>query len=353
MFASLSLPALFLLFAGVAGVVWAAGIWISNATDVLTARLKLGEALGGLIFLAIATNLPEIAITFSAAQTGRLNVAVGNLLGGIAIQTVVLALLDLLSSRHRPPLTFRAGSLSLVLEGVLVVALLSVVVMGVNLPRSLIWWRVSPSGLIILAVWIAGVVMIAKSSALLPWKESDEMERARAETFTHPSSLHELKEWTWGKTLGVFVAGGVLTLGGGVMLEQVGGVIATRVGLSGVLFGATVLAAATALPELSTGLASVRKGKDQLAVSDIFGGNAFLPVLFLFAAIVAGRAVLPEADRSDVYLTALATLLTTVYLVGLMFRSRRKVLGMGVDSLVVVVMYLLGMLGLVTLAQFG
>jgi cation:H+ antiporter len=48
---------------------------LSNTSDVLSTRLGLGEALGGLIFLAIATNLPEIAITSSAALNDNLGVA--------------------------------------------------------------------------------------------------------------------------------------------------------------------------------------------------------------------------------------------------------------------------------------
>jgi len=63
---------------------------------------------------------------------------------------------------------------------------------------------------------------------------------------------------------------------------------------------------------VSTGLTSVRNGDDQLAISDIFGGNAFLPVLFLLATLLSGQSVLSQAQASDIYLTALAMLLTLV-----------------------------------------
>jgi cation:H+ antiporter len=51
-----------------------------------------------------------------------------------------------------------------------------------------------------------------------------------------------------------------------------------------------------------------------LAFSDIFGGNAFLPVLFLLATLLSGQAVLPAAHKTDIYLTSLGILLTMVYL---------------------------------------
>src|SRR5947199_9693020 len=93
----------------------------------------------------------------------------------------------------------------------------------------------------------------------------------------------------------IFAAAAAVTLGAGILLEQSGEEIAGHLGLSGVVFGATILAAATALPEVSPGLASVRRGDYQLAVSDIFGGNAFPPLPFLLATILSRHAATTPA----------------------------------------------------------
>ena len=357
MFAHLSLLPLCLIFLAAAGAVWWAGVELSDMTDVLSERLGLGQALGGTVLLAIATNLPEIAITATAAWSGDLSVAVGNILGGIAIQTVVLVVLDVFGTRGGPPLTYRAASLSLVLEGTTTIGVLVVAVMATQLPPGLIAARVTPGALLIAALWIVGLGLVQRAGRGLPWHDGKgDAPDTQTEDKGHSKGKKERGEAGRAKpsttrAIIVFALAAIVTLVAGFLLEESGGAAAGQVGLSGVLFGATVLAAATSLPEVSTGLTSVRLGDYQLAVSDIFGGNAFLPVLFLLATLISGEAVLPSAHKSDIYLAALGVLLTAVYIVGLIFRPRKRVLGMGLDSAVVLALYLVGAAGLFAISS--
>lgn len=351
---TLSLPVLLLIFAAAAAVIWLAGIQLATMTDVLSTRLHIGAALGGLILLAVATNLPEIAITVTAALAGNLGVAVGNILGGIAIQTVVLVALDAFGVRGSKPLTYRAASLVLVLEGVLVVAILGVVVAGSQLPSGLRVWRVGPASLLIAILWVVGLLLVRRAGSSLPWHESGEAPDNQEPPRGHRRRQVERQASSAGvgtaRAAVVFGIAAAVTLAAGVVLERSGAAIADDVGLSGVLFGATVLAAATALPEVSTGITSVRHGDFQLAVSDIFGGNAFLPVLFLLAGLMSGTAVLPRAQTTDVYLTAVGALLTLVYVTGLVFRPTRRIARMGIDSLAVLALYAVSIVGLFAIA---
>jgi cation:H+ antiporter len=226
--------------------------------------------------------------------------------------------------------------------------------MGTQLPRSLFVGRVAPGGLLIAIGWVVGILLLSRARKGLPWHEDGRAPDAQS---TPGGSSRQKKDQdaqsrghSTARTAFVFGAAAAVTLVGGVALEESGTRIADHIGMSGVLFGSTVLAASTALPEISTGLAAVKLGDYNLAVSDIFGGNAFLPVLFLVASILSGSAVLPQAKSTDIYLAGLGALLTVVYMWGLVLRPGRKILGMGVDSLVVLILYVLGIAGLVAVS---
>ena len=108
------------LFLVAAAATWIAGVYLSRATDALDFRWHLGDAFGGMVLLAISGSLPEVAITISAVLAHRLDIAAGNLLGGIAIQTGVLVICDYFVTEKRP-LSYLVGSLMPVLEAALVI----------------------------------------------------------------------------------------------------------------------------------------------------------------------------------------------------------------------------------------
>ncbi|MEO7477746.1 MAG: hypothetical protein ABIT64_00750, partial [Lysobacteraceae bacterium] len=246
---------------------------------------------------------------------------------------VVLAFIDLWGLGRVAPLTYRADAPALVIEGVLVIAVLALTIMGHHLPAGMLYLRVTPVVLLILLAWMAGLYVIGHA-------------RKSQSNDSKPVAKQPARKTSISPTLWVFGAGALATLAAGVALEISGEAIAKSIGMTGAVFAATVLAAATSLPELATGLQSVRDGHYRLAVSDIFGGNAFLPVLFLMATLLSGKAVLPDAQPTDVYLTGLGILLTTVYLAGLVLRSKRQWWRMGIDSWLVLALYALGVIGL-------
>ena len=117
--------------------------------------------------------------------------------------------------------------------------------------------------------------------------------------------------------------------------------------MNGILFGSTC--SRQRRPARGpTGLASAKLGDYQLAVSDIFGGNAFLPVLFFLAGLLSGQAVF----RNSGIRTCLIGLgISSLRLHLWPDLPTRRGLRMGLDSLVVLALYLLGTAGLMLVEQ--
>jgi cation:H+ antiporter len=318
------------LFLTGAIIVWVAGIWVARTTTAIDRRLGFGQALGGLVILAVVTNLPEIAITGSAAFSKNVDLAVGNILGGIGVQTLVLVLLDAVAGRRKPkPLSTVAAAPPLKLEGLLLILLLLLLIIGSLLPRSFTVHGFDPIAIIIVASWLVGVRII-----------SEKKKRHVREHHGHPRPMHHrIVNLHFMHIVAIFLMAAVATLAGGVLLEISGDGLAKHFGIDGIFFGSTILAAATALPEISTGIASVRMKEYQLAMSDIFGGNAFLPLLLLPAGIIAGVPLLSDLPSSELFLVVTGLLLTICYLIGMTLRAKKRYWGLGADSWFVVVAY--------------
>ena len=347
MIAYMAHGSLLLLFGMAMVVTWVAGVWLTRGTDAIDAKYQLGSAFGGLLILGVATSLPEIAVAVTAALSHHYGIIIGTLIGGIAIQTAVLAILDL-KKQGEEPLSFSAASLTLVLEAAMVILVTTAALMAIRTPMTVPHTHLSIASLLIVALWIGGLWLVYRARNGLPWKavavnaSPGRKHHERRAVINHPS----LKGASTLKIFTVFGIAALATLLSGVILEIAGSQLADAYHISGGLFAATVIAFTGALPNISTGIGSINLGDYQLAMSDIFGGNAFMPALFVVCDLITGNSVLRSATPSDIWFAALGVLLTTIYVVGLIVRPQRRLARLGPDSLLVVALYVFGIIAL-------
>jgi cation:H+ antiporter len=214
-------------------------------------------------------------------------------------------------------------------------------------PSTAIGGRVSPASLGIVVIWLVGLYAINRAAKDPRWSISmpgSRPGRHRAEK--RQEQAHPYAGASTARVATVFGLACAVTLAAGVALEESGSELANRMGINGVIFGATILAGATALPEISSGIAAVRLGDHALAMGDVFGGNAFQVCLFLVADLVAGAPVLPSAGNLNAWLAALGVALTAVYGFGVISRPMHTRFRLGPDSLLALALFGLGIAGL-------
>lgn len=107
-----------------------------------------------------------------------------------------------------------------------------------------------------------------------------------------------------------FVAASVMVVVAAIKLAEYGDVISERTGLGGMFIGTLLLATATSLPELLTGINSLDQDAPNLAAGNIFGSNMFnMLLLAVLDVMFYQRRVLRTVATRHALTASLATLL--------------------------------------------
>lgn len=336
-----SLPVSAAIFAAAAVVVWRAGTRLAGFADRFATATGLGGALVGLLLLGGITSLPEIATSITAAHSGAGALAANNLIGGVAMQLMVLAVVDALAGRNA--LTSVVPRPDVLAYGAMNIALL----MLVAAPISAGDMEIAGTGLGIGPVLVAGGYLVCLAAAqrlgrVQGWTPSD----ARPGRDKSAPTPHDDKQESAGK-LGLLIATVSLPiLVGGFLLARSGEALAEQTGLGQSCVGATLVGGATSLPELSSAIAAVRLGRAQMAIGDVLGGNIFNLSLLLLVDVVYGPPVLAGLGAFSVVACCLAALLCAILIVGIVERRDRTIFRLGYDSAAMIAVYLAGLVTL-------
>ncbi|MDP3811693.1 MAG: calcium/sodium antiporter [Hydrogenophaga sp.] len=294
----------FLMFAGgLLALVVGASLLVRGASK-LALSYGISPLVVGLTVVAFGTSAPEVAVSVGAALDGRVDIAVGNVVGS----NIFNVLLILGVSALIVPLVV---NIQLIRQEVPIMIGASLLLLLLSLDGQI--------GLLDSALLLA--LLVAYTAFLVV--QSRRETRAAQDEYTE--ALKPATAATWDRSplvqIGLIIAGlGALVLGAQWLVEAAV-TFAKALGVSDLVIGLTIVAAGTSLPEVATSITAAIKGERDIAVGNVVGSNTFniLGCLGLagLAAGDAGLAMPPAVQAFDIWvMLAVAVACVPVFLTG-------------------------------------
>ncbi|MGW5879095.1 sodium:calcium antiporter [Nocardiopsis terrae] len=312
----------------------------TRLVDRLADRTGMGETLAGIVLVGAVTSLPGLITSLVGAAHGDASFAMNNALGGIAAQTVFIALADMFYRRAN--LEHAAASLPNLLAPIGLSIMFGVVlVAGMGPQFSLL--GIHPASLVLVACYLYWLWLSQKVRSKPMWR----VEHTRYTQADEPDPASLDSDESLGGMWAKFAALACLVAVTGYVVGEAGLSLAERTGMSSGLVGALITSVVTSLPELVTVLYAIRIRALHLALGDIIGGNGF-DMLFLSASDVAYRegSLYSAMDARVVLLIGLGIVLNLLVAAGLI---RRQESGIGFEGIALLGFYAAGVAMLVSL----
>lgn len=335
----MSLPVALAGFILAAGVIGVSGVLMTVRAEHLARKTGLGQAIMGAVFIGATTSLSGLVASGSAAWSGHASLAVSNGLGGIAAQTVFLALADIVYRKAN--LEHAAASEVNLQQNALLIVMLSIPLLAIAVPNVSIGW-VHPVSLLLVVTYVSGIYLVHRAYEHPMWyprltRETEQEERPR-----DAGARAGFSDW------GGFAVLAALVAGSGWAVATCGIAISEHAGLEESVVGGLFTAISTSLPELVIAIAAVRRGALTLAVGDVLGGNVF-DVLFLAVSDVLylPGSIYAALGPGELLWTAVSILLAGVLMMGLLRREKFGFGNIGFESSLALLIYVLAVFALI------
>lgn len=331
--ASQPLLASILVFLLSAGLIAFFGIRMTYIARDLAAATGMGEALMGAVFIGATTSLSGIIASATAAWHAEAGLAVSNSLGGIAAQTLFLVVGDAIYRKAN--LEFAAASVENMMMSVQLMLLLCIILAAFTLPEFTVF-SVHPASFVLILAYLFTLKLLVDTHEKPMWLPR--MVRGTVRESNHKPDVKS-PQHRGGLMVNFGVCAAAVGLSGW-MIAASGMVISAHTGVSDGIVGGIFIAVVTSLPELVIAITAIRLGSLTLAVGDIVGGNAF-DTLFIAVSDIFYREGSIYAGINPVEKVWLGTamLMNAVLLMGLMYRERKGIANIGLESALILVIY--------------
>ncbi|SDG68150.1 sodium:calcium antiporter [Psychroflexus sediminis] len=331
----MSLTLSIIIFGVATLVIVVAGTALTRYADQLADKTGLGEALVGAVFLGGVTSIAGIITSVSAAYNNHPELAISNAIGGIAAQTLFLSIADI--TYRKVNLEHASASLTNLMQGVLLIGLLTLVLLGVASPNYTLF-NIHPISITIIIAYLLGTRMISMAKEKPMWNP-----KITLSTVEDTPDQENIKKTKMSHLIIKFVLLSILVGFSGYAIGISGINISDATALSEGFVGSIFTAVATSLPELIVTLAAVRQKALALAVGNIIGGNSF-DVLFVAFSDIAYQdgSILHNITTYQSFLVPMTMLMASILIMGLLLRQRKGIGNIGWESALIILIFMLG-----------
>lgn len=270
-------PAVFTVVVAVAtGLIWIGSGWLEESAEALSRHYGLPEVIQGSVVVAIGSSSPELASVVFAALAGSFGMGVGAVVGSAVFNILVIpglsgAIADHPLDANRALVYKEAQFYMLAVSALLVTFALAVIYVPTDAATRLTGDVTRPLAAIPLALY--GLYVF------IQWQDVTEHDAGDGD-----SGVAVGREW------GRLLAGLAVIL---IAVEQLVGAVDGFVGMFGIpefLAGATILAAATSLPDALVSVRAATDGRGLTSLGNVLGSNTF----DLLVAVPLGVMIVPS-----------------------------------------------------------
>ncbi len=314
-----------------AGLVVFAGVKLTKYADIVSDRFSISKVWVGMILLGVATSLPELTATIaSAVGLNAPDLAVGNIAGSVNFNLMIIVVLDFL---------YRKGSITGQIQSkktyewsAAFYAVLSLIVVleifFASKARLIGIGSVSLGNILIVGIYILSSKYIFKVDS-----DQQAVESVR----------HKITKDDQVLFIKIALGAGAVILGG-IWLADVCDKIAIVTGLGRTFVGTMLLGFVTSLPEIVVSVSALKMGALDLAFGNIFGSNMFNILILSICEMTYAKGFLFEnVSKAHIMMMTLSVVLTTILIAGIKKGKKKEFLGFGIDSILMIICFAIGM----------
>ncbi len=233
----------------------------------------------GLTVVAFGTSSPELAVSVQSAWSGRVDIALGNVVGSNLFN--VLFILGV-SALITPLVVHR----QLVRQEIPLLVGASLLLWALAADGGISRW----DGLIFVGLLLGYTVLVIRQSR----RETAADREAGGDV---PAMDEQAWDRHWGVQILLVVAGLALLILGSNWLVDAAVTLARQWGMSELIVGLTIVSIGTSLPEVATSVMAALRGERDIAVGNVVGSCLFniLAVLGVSASIAPSELLVPPS----------------------------------------------------------